>query len=690
MIYEMYLDDKPLFYPGDEECVIIEPEIELKMNEAGTAKLSVPSINPRYDEILNRKSMLSVLKDGEEVFYGEVRNYTRSFDMSKEVTAVGALTFLHDSIQPQHDYGKCTAVAFLTAVLAEHNAQMVGVGRKQIELGVVDVEHSVTNTKKVTDNRSTLEEIRENLLSDYDGVLKLHRVDGVLTLDFLSLSNYNGEACHQDIVLGENVMDYTEEFSTDALKTHIIPYGARLENQPSGSFEKRLDITSASTTAMHPANANYVKSDNATIERFGSTWGVINYDTIDSAETLRQMAELYLTSAQFEKAVFKLSAVDLSAVNVDIDTIQFGDRVHVEVPIFGMDSTLSIIEMTMKPLQPEDERIVISGNLRKQKQTLTGRVSEAAKIVDNIRNTIDKEVGETANVIMGEIENIMKRYEGQYGGYKLSEYDSNGLWLRDLYMDQPDKDDATNIMEISMQGIRFSNNGYGAASSNVWNSAWSINGNFVSNEIFAQIVFASLIKTGRIENIAGTTWFDLDTGQIMTRNLNPNDEYVDADEVIKTLLINNGYISATIRHPSSGGNTRVSGLLDMNATYADGMGHVALRAEKELHLQVGGGMGQNPAQEATDEVSLKHGLLNYAGKHSGSNQYSSEIRADKLTAMEQVSTNTVNALTINATDLSVLNGADESDYVYLLRDQPTDPNVGWVRCKISHGILKYQ
>ncbi|CRH94664.1 Uncharacterised protein [Chlamydia trachomatis] len=34
------------------------------------------------------------------------------------------------------------------------------------------------------------------------------------------------------------------------------------------------------------------------------------------------------------------------------------------------------------------------------------------------------------------------------GGYKLTEYDSSGRWLRDLYMDTMDKDTATKVLQI--------------------------------------------------------------------------------------------------------------------------------------------------------------------------------------------------------------------------------------------------
>lgn len=46
------------------------------------------------------------------------------------------------------------------------------------------------------------------------------------------------------------------------------------------------------------------------------------------------------------------------------------------------------------------------------------------------------------------------------GGYKLSEYDEQGRWLRDLYMDTMDKNTATKVLQVNLHGIGGSRNGY--------------------------------------------------------------------------------------------------------------------------------------------------------------------------------------------------------------------------------------
>lgn len=502
MIYEILLDGKTLYYPGDEQCVVLDPKITLKMNDAGRAEMSIPTINPLYNSISLGKSTLTVKKDGREVFFGEVKAYDRNFDMSKKIVALGALSFLSRSIQPSHNYENIPHATFLSQILAIHNEQMFDDNSRKIQLGYVTVPNTSNLVDKVTDKETTLEAIRNNLIEPHGGVLRLRHVNGSLYLDYVTLAEY-GEFCTQKIALGDNLLDYTEDFSAENVVTVVEPYGARLEDQGDSEFEKRVDITSVNS------GKTYLLGNSTAIANYGYNRAKIVYDGIESPSELKTMGQTYLRETQFERAVFKLTAADLAATDVNIDAICFGDRIEVEVPLVGLDATYPIVEMTMTPLKPEDEKIVLSANLRNKKVTLTGRTNAASREAVSIAQ---RETLKMKQVIAGEIANIMATFAGENGGYKLSEFDENGLWLRDLYMDAPDKEDATNIMELSMRGIRFSNAGYKAATDPAWTLAMTIDGKFASQEIFSNIVFANLIKAGIIQDVNGKASWNLETG----------------------------------------------------------------------------------------------------------------------------------------------------------------------------------
>lgn len=523
MIYQMLLDEQTLYYSGDSECVVLDPEISLKMNEAGSAKMSIPKENPLYDAISIKKSMLTVLKNNVEVFYGEVQNYTRGMDLSRKLTAVGALSFLNYSQQPAHNYGNATPVQFIDALLAIHNSQMdpaelntEEVNRRKIRRGYVTVSISSNLQDKITNNESTLVALRNNLVDVYGGILRIRHQSGNLYLDYINLSDFE-HSCGQAIEFGENLMDYTEEFDASNVKTAIIPYGARIDNTDS-EFEQRVDITSKNS------EKNYLLAKASAIQSYGYVWITVTFDSIDDPSTLKSIAQTYLTETQFEKSIFSLSAVDLSAVNADISTIYFGDRIAVRAPIFGMDAVFPIIEMVMKPLKPEDERIVVSGNLRKKKVTLTGRLNAEST---NAITVAKAETQKIAQVLRKEVANIMATFAGEYGGYKLEEYDENGLWLRTLIMDAPDKDDATNILEFSLNGIRASTGGYKLPTDPAWKLAITLDGKIASQEVLSQIVIANLLKVGTIQDVAGNTSWNLETGDLLSKALHLITAYLE-------------------------------------------------------------------------------------------------------------------------------------------------------------------
>ena len=133
MIYEVYLNDNLLYYPNDDTYVIFNAKLETALNEAGSIEFDIPQSNLRYADFDNgaqlRSGIIKVLKDGAEIFCGEVREVTQNFDFTRTVYAVGELAYLFDSIQPQAVY-QGTVTAMFTSLLANHNSHLAPHGRQ--------------------------------------------------------------------------------------------------------------------------------------------------------------------------------------------------------------------------------------------------------------------------------------------------------------------------------------------------------------------------------------------------------------------------------------------------------------------------------------------------------------------------------------------------------------------------------
>lgn len=450
MIYKIKLDGKVLYYPGDRQAAVINPELDLQTGYAGELTLKVPPLNPLYGEIHNRKSMVSVYRGNTEIFYGEVRTREKDRFKNQPVKATGALSFLADSILPQQEWHDISPRDLLDAWLQLHNNQVED--RKKIYTGVVTIHDSNDSLYRITDRENTLEAIRDKLVDRLGGYLRLRHENDKLYLDWLTIQEY-GKYCEQPIQFGENLMDYSETMTADDVITALIPLGAAIEQETDENaseferLEKNIDITSVND------GKDYIYSKEA-VENFGWVWRTEKWDDVSVPANLLKKATEFLTSNQYESLVISLTAVDLSLFGQDYDSFDIGDRVLCNAIPYGMKKVLPVMEMKIPLQQPDQAQLTLGENLQ---QSFTDQTSGT---FTQIRQETTDAGRVQTEWMKSAIDNLTKQMTGAKGGYKLTEFDENGLWLRDLYMDAPDKNQATNILQINKNGIGGSHNGY--------------------------------------------------------------------------------------------------------------------------------------------------------------------------------------------------------------------------------------
>lgn len=511
-MYKVYLDNKLLYYPKDKEYCITEPVVSLALNDAGTFEFGVPVLNPLYEQISNRKSMVRIEKDGNEIFYGEVREAERDINNTKQVYCVGELAFLFDSIQPQKKYQNYTIRQFLESLINEHNSQVEE--RKRFEIGIVTVTDSNDSIYRFTNRETTLDAIRDKLCDRLNGYLKIRKENGQRYLDFLTLDDY-GKKCRQAIEFGANLLEYAENISASDIATAVIPLGAKLDKSPIEGLDAYTTIESVND------GKDFLYIPEA-VEQFGWVRVVQNFDDVTTPSVLKQKGLEWLKSVQYENVILNVKAVDLSIVDGESDKIDLGDKVHALATPFGMDTWFPVQKLTI-PLQNPAEQTLELGNT--SSKSYTQQASEASKYQLTVVKQVQADM-ESA------IDNATQMILGSKGGYKLSEYDESGLWVRDLYMDAPNKDDAVNILQITNIGIGFSRNGYNGP----YESAWTIDGSFVADFITTGTLSADLIKSGKIVGKKNTNvCFDIDNGLISGSSL------VDLNSTVKAEIAQRYY-----------------------------------------------------------------------------------------------------------------------------------------------------
>lgn len=457
MIYEVYLNDNLLYYPNDDSYSIINAKLETALNEAGSFECDIPQKNMRYTDFDNgqqlRSGIITVLKDGTEIFCGEVREVTQNFDFTKHIYAVGELAYLFDSIQPQAKY-QGTISSMFSALLANHNNQVET--RKQFQMGNVLVTDPNGYIYHFTNREDTLTDIREKLCNTLDGYLKIRKVSGVKYLDLIPLSSY-GSYCTQEIQFGENMLDYSANYTANDIATCVIPLGVRLEdNQRTADAIEGLDeylTIKGTTTDSYHANTNddYVYIQSA-VNTFGWVRVVKTWDDVTIAENLKTKAEQWLTDAQYSKLELELSAVDLALMNSDIESFEVGDTVHCWAEPYEMDTTFPVRKKTIY-LNDLSKNVIVLSNTETHK-SYTSQQSDA---VTQLKNEIPQ-----TYTLMEEAQDRARDLllDQTQGGYIVYEYHYDAVSGKADYIEAINICNARTI-DLSTSRWRWSYNGLG-------------------------------------------------------------------------------------------------------------------------------------------------------------------------------------------------------------------------------------
>lgn len=471
-MYKVKMDGQVLYYPGDKEAVLTNPTVNLQTGYAGTFEFTVPAINPLYDKIRNRHSMVSVFRDSTEIFYGEVRKRPKvDRYKNKSVYCAGAMSFLSDSIQPQAVYHDMSPRQMLGAFLDIHNSQVED--RKKIYLGIVTITDANDSLYRFTNFENTLKAIREKLVERLGGYVRLRHVNDKLYLDWITLEEY-GKYCEQPIEFGLNLLDYSESVTAENLVTALIPLGARLQGESEiEGLEKYVDITSVN------GGSNYIYSQDA-VDTFGWVWATNTWQDVTEPSNLLRKGKEWLQDNQFEELTLTLTAVDLSALDKEYDAFDCGDRIPCRAKPYGMNRVFPVMEMSIPLQRPDSAKLTLGDN---RKLTYT---EQQSRIYSGMTATAEERRKIQNEAIKAAIDNLTAKMTGSEGGYKLSEFDENGMWLRDLYMDAPDKDQATNILQINKYGIGGSHNGYAGP----YTVGMALDGQIIGEQIAANSIGA--------------------------------------------------------------------------------------------------------------------------------------------------------------------------------------------------------
>lgn len=449
--------------------------------------------NAGYDKLKPLTTSVTVTDDstGKDVFIGRVLKCHDSMDeqglICKSVTCEGRLGWLYDSVQPYAEYKMVGVRTVLASFISKHNAQ-VG-DDKHISVGQVTVTAENNYTYSVN-WISTMDTISEQLVGKFGGEIQLRDQDGKVYIDYLE---HIGHGTDTRIELAVNLKNISREVDETSVITRLYPLGAKLTDS-----EKRLTIGTVNS------GKDYIE-DSALVAKYGVISGTQTWDDVTQASILKTKAMAFLKSANKAKKQYKITAVDLSTIDMNFEQFELGCWCRVVNPLMGIDEDLRIIGITINLDSPEQSELTFGDKF----ETMTGFMTAKTK---SLQTAIDNSEFRNRQVIDSKIENATKLITGAEGGHVI--LDPSEKPERILIMDTADINTCKSCIQLNKNGLGFwkSSDG-GSAKDGPYTNAWTIDGNLVASFITA------LTLTGlKINNGSGTFKVD-ENGNVIANRL---------------------------------------------------------------------------------------------------------------------------------------------------------------------------
>lgn len=422
-----------------------KPYFEVGDNINGSASFSVYPNHPYYDKVKKLTTDIIFYRDDEPEFYGRVLYDDEDFSGTKKVFVEGELAFLCDSIQRPKVYHNISVKAYVQDLIDIHNAQVEE--RKQFVVGRVTVKDSNDSLYRYSNYEDTRTAFKEKLISRLGGHLVIRHEDGLRILDYLSDEDYYTKNT-QGIRFGKNLLDFSKNMDASDLVTCVIPLGAKLDEEDQDpSLEAISDqrITIASING----GVDYVTDDNA-VREYGKIYKTVTWDDVSLPENLMKKGEEYLKSAQFEKMILELKAVDLNLKDDSFQRFEVGNKIQCTSTPNGLDKEFPLTKKKTYITSFKDNTVTLGDETSSVSYTASNR-QNTAQIEETIKSLPSK--SEILQEALRSAQDLINKQVAS--GYAV--HTPNEFIVAD---DKEYKDKAKNLWRWGLGGLAHYSQGY--------------------------------------------------------------------------------------------------------------------------------------------------------------------------------------------------------------------------------------
>lgn len=457
---------------------IVGGKVVKGINSIDSFTFTVYPNNPAYDMLYGLRTKIRIIcgKNNKAVFIGRVLTAADSMSenglICKSVTCEGRLGWLCDTLQPYGTYTVSDLRNVLQSFLTEHNRNT---DDKKIYTGQVTVNAS-NNYTYVKNWDTTLQTISDKLIDKFGGELQLRDADGKVYLDYLDRI---GRGTDTIIKLAVNLKSVKREIDETSVITRFYPLGAKLSDS-----EDRVRIGSVNN------GLDYLDNDEL-IAKYGVIVGCETWDDVTEPKDLIAKGKAYFAAMNKTKVQYSITALDLSAIGMELDEFELGNTYRIINPLMEIDDELRIIGITLDLDSPYKSALTFGDKF----ETMTGLTAKKSK---SFAAKLEESEFRNMDVINSKVENATQLITGASGGHVI--LDPSEKPERILIMDTADINTCKSCIQLNKNGLGFWKVADGGSAKNgPYTNAWTIDGNLVASFITA------LTLTGlKINNGSGT------------------------------------------------------------------------------------------------------------------------------------------------------------------------------------------
>lgn len=253
------------------------------------------------------------------------------------------------------------------------------------------------------------------------------------------------------------------------------------------------------------------------------------FDGVVTEEALRAKANSYIKANPLGATVptVKVSFEPLwkqPEYSALLERVNLCDTVTIRHSLLGVSVSAMVIETVYDTLAERYKSI----SLGQSKSSMITTISEVQSTVDKVEST----VGRFPKLLQTAIGKATGLITGQSGGYVvIHTSEENGQPYELLILDAPSIDEAVNVWRWNVGGLGFSHNGYNGP----YETAITADGQIVADFITSGSLVANIIKAGVIQSQDGSSWWDLESGEVVLRAYATSKEITEVSDRITNI-----------------------------------------------------------------------------------------------------------------------------------------------------------